>query len=167
MGNFLVLGLGNLLMNDDAAGLRALYALRERFVERPDLRFLDGGTLGLDLLGYIEWADKLLILDAIDIAASPGSVALIAGEDIDPVLERKVSPHQVGLQDLLAAAELLGDRPHDVTLLGIQAGNVDMAMCLTPEVEQGLERLVSAAAKIVEEFLAAGQEQSADRDTVR
>ncbi|PLX99141.1 MAG: hydrogenase expression protein [Desulfuromonas sp.] len=153
MPNFLVLGLGNLLMNDDAAGLHAVYALRERFPEQANLQIVDGGTLGLDLLGYIDWADRLLILDAIDIDAPPGTVALIEGDDIDPVLERKVSPHQVGLKDLLAAAELIGDRPAEITLLGIQAGDINMAMELTPQVSQGMEKLVAEAAQRVAAFL--------------
>ena len=67
MSNFLVLGLGNLLMNDDAAGLHAVYALQERYPNRENFQIIDGGTLGLDLLGYVAWADKLLLLDAIDI----------------------------------------------------------------------------------------------------
>ena len=153
MANFLVLGLGNLLMNDDAAGLKTIYALRERFPERPDLQLVDGGTLGLDLLTYVEWADKLLLIDAIDLGVAAGSVALLQGEDIDPVLEAKVSPHQVGLGDLLAAAELMGSRPAEVTLLGIQYADINMEMTLSSAVEQGLAKLTEEAARRINDHL--------------
>jgi hydrogenase maturation protease len=153
MSNFLVLGLGNLLMNDDAAGLRAAYALQERYPDRENFQIVDGGTLGLDLLGHIAWADKLLLLDAININQPAGTVALIAGEDINPIFTQRVSPHQVGLKDLLEAAELIGDRPPDVELLGIQYGNINMEMSLSPAVEQGLPKLIAAASERIEAFL--------------
>ncbi len=153
MSNFLVLGLGNLLMNDDAAGLHAVYALQERYPNRENFQIIDGGTLGLDLLGYVAWADKLLLLDAIDIKNVPGTVALIDGDDIAPIFSQRVSPHQVNLKDLLEAAELIGDRPDDVELLGIQYENVHMEMTLSPAVEQGLPKLIAEAAKRIDQFL--------------
>lgn len=153
MSNFLVLGLGNLLMNDDAAGLRAVYALQERFPDRENLQLVDGGTLGLDLLGHVAWADQLLILDAIDIRVAPGTVALIEGEDIAPIVTGRISPHQVNLKDLLEAAELIGDRPDQVTLLGIQYENINMEMTLSPSVEQGLPKLIDEAAARINQFL--------------
>ncbi|MFO7811965.1 MAG: hydrogenase maturation protease [Pelovirga sp.] len=152
-GNFLVLGLGNLLMNDDAAGLRAVYTLQERYPDRENLQIVDGGTLGLDLLGHVAWADKLLLLDAININEAPGTVALIAGDDINPVLSQRISPHQVGLKDLLEAAELIGDRPPEVELLGIQYDNINMEMTLSEEVERGLPRLIAAASERIETFI--------------
>ncbi len=153
MSNFLVLGLGNLLMNDDAAGLRAVYALQERYPDRTNFQIVDGGTLGLDLLGHVAWADQLLLIDAININAAPGTVAQIAGADIAPVFSQRVSPHQVNLIDLLEAAELIGDRPPDVELLGIQYENINMEMTLSPSVEQGLPKLIAAAAERIEAFL--------------
>jgi hydrogenase maturation protease len=153
MANFLVLGLGNLLMNDDAAGLKAIYALRESYPERADLQLIDGGTLGLDLLTYVEWADKLLLIDAIDLGIEAGSVALLEGDAIDPVLETKVSPHQVGLSDLLAVTELMGNRPAEVTLLGIQYASIEMEMTLSPAVAAGLTKLTEEAGRLIDTHL--------------
>ena len=153
MRNFLVLGLGNLLMSDDAAGLHAVYALQKTYPDAVNFRILDGGTLGLDLLGPIAWADQLLILDAVDVAAAPGAVVRVEGDDIDSVFASKLSPHQMGLRDILAAAELCGDRPADLVLLGIQAESISMSMDLSPAVRTGLERLVGVAAEMIDGFL--------------
>lgn len=141
------------MINDDAAGLRALYSLRERYPQRSDLQLIDGGTLGLDLLHFVSWADKLLLMNAVDIGAEPGSVALLEGDDIDPVLAAKVSPHQIGLSDLLATAELMGDRPREVTLLGIQYASIPMEMTLSPAVTAGLPKMVAAASQIIDAHL--------------
>ncbi len=151
--NFLGLGLGNLLMNDDAAGLQVIYALRKIYPARPGFQLVDGGTLGLDLLTYLEWADKLLLLDAVDIGAEPGTVILLAGDDIDGALETKLSPHQVGISDLLAAAELIEDRPREVTLLGIQFASINMEMTLSPAVAAGLPKMINAAQGIIDNHL--------------
>lgn len=153
MSNFLVLGLGNLLMNDDAAGLRAVYALQEKYPDRENFQIVDGGTLGLDLLGHVAWADKLLLLDAIDIKVAPGTVALIEGDDIAPIVTGRISPHQVNLKDLLEAAELIGDRPAEVDLLGIQYASIAMEMTLSPAVEQGLAKLIDEAESRIRRFL--------------
>lgn len=153
MVNFLVLGLGNLLMNDDAAGLHAVYALQQRYPDRENFQIVDGGTLGLDLLGHVAWADKLLLLDAININVAPGTVALIAGEDINPIFSQRISPHQVNLKDLLEAAELIGDRPADVELLGIQYQNVHMEMTLSDAVVKGLPKMIAEATSRIEQFL--------------
>ncbi len=153
MANFLVLGLGNLLMNDDAAGLHAIYALQQRYPDRDNFQIIDGGTLGLDLLGHVAWADRLLLLDAINIGEAPGTVARIAGEDINPIFSRRISPHQAGIKDLLDAAELLGDRPDEVELLGVQYDNIQMEMTLSPPVEQALPKLIAEAARRIDHFL--------------
>lgn len=153
MTNFLVLGLGNLLMNDDAAGLHAAYALQKRYPDSDNFQIVDGGTLGLDLLGHVAWADRLLLLDAINIGEAPGTVALIAGEDINPIFSQRISPHQVNLKDLLEAAELIGDRPNEIELLGIQYENIQMEMSLSPAVEKALSKLIVEAAKRIDQFL--------------
>ena len=149
----LVLGLGNLLMNDDGAGLHAVYSLQCAYQDCAALRIMDGGTLGLDLLGDIAWADYLLLLDAIDIGAAPGSVVMIEGQDIDGVFADNLSPHQMGVRDILAAAELIGDRPEQVSMLGIQAESIAMEMSLSPAVRSNLPKLTQEAVKIIDQFL--------------
>jgi len=65
--NTLVLGIGNILMGDDGAGVSTINKLKLEISEDEHLKIIDGGTLGLDLLNFIEWADVLIIIDAIDI----------------------------------------------------------------------------------------------------
>jgi len=153
MQKLLVLGLGNLLMNDDGAGLHAVYSLQQTYRNSAGLRIMDGGTLGLDLLGDIAWADRLLLLDAVDMGVAPGTVVLIEGQDIDAVFAEKLSPHQMGVRDILAAAELIGDRPEQVSLLGIQADSIAMEMSLSDPVSLNLPRLTQEAARIIDRFL--------------
>lgn len=141
MKNILILGLGNLLMDDDAAGVIAVNQLKEELPETEHLKIIDGGTLGLDLLSHIGWADKLIIIDAIDMDFEPGTIIKAEGHDIDPIFESKLSPHQMGLKDLLLAAELTGDRPKEVVLFGIQVESIQMNMRLSKKIEKNIQKL--------------------------
>jgi hydrogenase maturation protease len=141
MKRTLILGLGNILMDDDGAGVVAVNDLKNCLKESENLKIIDGGTLGLDLLHYIQWAEKLIIVDAIDMDFDPGTVIKAEGEDIDPIFESKLSPHQMGLKDILLAAELIDQRPEDIVLFGIQVKSINMNMTLSEEISKNLSKL--------------------------
>ncbi|MBZ4642634.1 MAG: hydrogenase maturation protease [Deferribacteraceae bacterium] len=149
MKNILILGLGNLLMDDDSAGVVITQELKNEILEDEQLKIVEGGTLGLDLLNYIAWADKLIIVDAIDMGFEPGTVIRAEGQDIDPIFESKLSPHQMGLKDILLAAELIGDRPEEIVLFGIQVESIQMNMTLSEKVKKNMQKLKS---KVIEEL---------------
>ena len=67
--NILVLGLGNALMSDDSIGVRAVERLQQEYRFPEGVKVVDGGTLGLDLLPFIEETDQLLIIDALEMKA--------------------------------------------------------------------------------------------------
>ncbi len=100
----LVLGLGNILLSDEGVGVHVIHLLRERYDFPQEVEVMDGGTLALDLLPYVEDAERLLIVDAVQMNAPSGTVVRLVGEEIPGVLTLKYSPHQMGLSDLLAAA---------------------------------------------------------------
>ncbi len=148
MADTLVLGLGNILLSDDGVGVRVIERLRELFVFPERVQVLDGGTLGLDLLPYLEGLASLVIVDAVQADREPGSLVRLAGEQIPVFLDAcKLSPHQEGLQDLLAVAKLKGWLPADVVLLGLQAESlmVGLELSLSARRQLGaLERTVLA-----------------------
>lgn len=139
--SILVLGLGNLLMSDDSIGVRAVQRLQHNYRVPDGVTLLDGGTLGLDLLPYIELADSLLIIDALEMQAAPGSLFRLEGDEVPRAFASKLSVHQMGLQDLLAVAELQGYAPHKLVVHGIQAGSIEMKLELSTEVAGAMESL--------------------------
>ncbi len=138
----LVLGVGNILLSDEGVGVHLIRLLRERYDFPPEVEILDGGTLGLDLLPYVEAANRLLIVDAVQMDALPGTVVRLEGEEVPAVLSLKYSPHQVGLSDLLAAARLLGRSPPEVVLWGIQPASLEVGLELSPTVAAQAETLL-------------------------
>jgi hydrogenase maturation protease len=140
--NVLVLGLGNAVMADDGLGVRAVARLLERFRIPDEVAVLDGGTLGLDLLPRLEGIDRLLIIDALEIGERPGTVVRLEGEEVPRAFANKLSVHQMGVQDLLAVAELQGCLPGELVVWGAQPGSIEMAVELTPPVAGALEEII-------------------------
>jgi hydrogenase maturation protease len=138
----LVLGLGNALMGDDAFGVRAVARLLSRFRSPEGVKILDGGTLGLDLLPHLEGVERLLILDALEVGAAPGTVVRLEGEEVPRAFAHKLSVHQMGVQDLLAVAELQGHLPGHLVVWGVQPSSVEVALELSPPVQKAMEEVI-------------------------
>jgi hydrogenase maturation protease len=141
----LVLGLGNILLRDEGVGVRALEKLQAEYGLPPRVRALDGGTMGLDLLPYLAGASRLLILDALQAGGEPGSLVRLADDAVPAALALKLSIHQVGLSELLAAARFQGTLPGMVTLLGIEPASIEWGLELSPPVSGALDGLIEAA----------------------
>lgn len=141
-----VLGLGNRLRRDEGLGVCALERLYARYILPPGVQIVDGGVLGLELLAYVESARRLLVLDAALTDGEPGSLLRLEGDEAPAYLGMRASPHEIGLPDLLAVAQLQGRRPESVVILGMQPETIELGWGLTPAVASRLDRLVDAAA---------------------
>lgn len=98
-----VMGLGNLLWADEGFGVRVAERLYAHYHWPEYVEIVDGGTQGLNLLGYVESASHLLILDAIDYGLEPGTLRTYAGERIPAYLSaKKMSLHQNSFSEVLA-----------------------------------------------------------------
>jgi len=123
----LVLGIGNVLWADDGFGVRAVEALQARWPAPPaNVRLLDGGTLGLELLSLVREADVLVVFDAVDYGLPPGTLHCLAGSEVPRFLGvKKMSLHQTGFQEVLALADWFGECPRHLLLIGAQPVTVD------------------------------------------
>jgi hydrogenase maturation protease len=140
--NILVLGVGNLLLMDEGVGVRAIEALLEKFEIPPEIDLVDGGTAGMELLGQLQDRDALIILDAVNCGKPAGTVVRMEGPQVPALLRRKISPHQLGLSDLLAAARMTDRLPPKLVLFGVQPKEMDTGLGLSPEVAASLQELV-------------------------
>ncbi len=116
---FLVLGIGNLVMSDDGIGVRVVQELQRRYCFPGNVKVMDGGTLGLDLLPELENITNLILVDAVETGGAPGTCVRLSGQELPIALETKLSPPQMGLKDLLAVSELMGHSPREMVLIGV------------------------------------------------
>jgi hydrogenase maturation protease len=142
----LVLGIGNILLQDDGAGVRAVERLTSDYQLPAQVEALDGGVMGLELLPYIEDRTHLLVIDAVATGQDPGTLVRLEGESIPAVLEMKLSPHQAGVLDLLAVGRLRGTLPERIVIWGIEPASTEWGMDLTPAVASSLDELIAAVA---------------------
>ncbi|MCU0977286.1 MAG: HyaD/HybD family hydrogenase maturation endopeptidase [Steroidobacteraceae bacterium] len=117
----LVLGIGNLLWADEGFGIRAAEEFVRRYEPHERVTVLDGGTQGLYLLPHVQAASHLLVFDAIDYGLEPGTMKVVLDDEVPSFMgAKKMSLHQTGFQDVLAAAQLTGQAPRHLVLIGVQ-----------------------------------------------
>jgi hydrogenase maturation protease len=146
----LVLGFGNVLLGDDGAGIRVMQGL----TDQVDAECVDGGTLSFNLLGYVEAAASMLVIDATNIERPAGSLALFEGPAMDRFLTgaRRRTVHEVGLIDLLDVARLLGCLPERRALLCLQPERIDWSTALSAPVERSLDEATIMAKTLLQQW---------------
>ncbi len=147
----LVLGVGNILMRDEGVGVRVVQRLEELYEIPPQVEVLDGGTSGVELLPYIEGKGALFIIDAMQKGdMAPGEVVVLDLSSHIHVYRNRISPHQLGISEVLALATLQEKIPPVVKLIGIRPSRVDTGLELSPEVEEAVDRAILLLKKELE-----------------
>ena len=145
--NVLILGIGNLLWADEGFGVRAIEALHRDFAFPDHVRLIDGGTQGIYLVQLVREADVLIVFDAVDYGLPPGTLKRVEGDEVPRFLGvKKISLHQTGFQEVLAMAEMMGDRPDHLLLIGVQPVELDdFGGSVRPEVKAQIEPAIALA----------------------
>ena len=146
-GPVLVLGIGNLLWADEGFGVRCAETLAAEYETSEQVRILDGGTQGLYLLPYLQEAKRLIVFDAIDYGLAPGTLRLVEDGEVPRFMgAKKMSLHQTGFQEVIAAAELTGRCPAGMLLIGVQPVELDdYGGSLRPQVRARIPEAVGIA----------------------
>ncbi|MGQ9555588.1 MAG: HyaD/HybD family hydrogenase maturation endopeptidase [Anaerolineae bacterium] len=132
-GQTLVLGLGNTLLGDEGIGVHVVCYLKAVLPPVPNLVLLDGGTLGLELLPYIEEASRVVVVDCMCSGRPPGTVSVLRGREASEWQTYLAAAHDLGLPNVLALAHLRGWRPEELVVIGIEP------LCLGPGLELSAE----------------------------
>ena len=144
-----VIAVGNPLQRDDGVGLAILERLRER--PWPEtVQFMDGGTGGVDLLRLMEGAGQVILVDAVEMGKSPGTVERFLPRDVQLVDSegRGLSLHQAGLAEVLVLGSELDILP-PLVIFGVQPEQVAPGTGLSPKVAAAVE---ATAASITAEL---------------
>ncbi len=144
--DILVLGIGNLLMNDEGVGIHVVLKLETENL--PGVDVMDGGTGGLHLLGIIQSYKKVIFIDAA-LDEFPAGTVRVLHPKFAKDFPKQLSAHEIGFKDLLDAAMLLGNVP-ELHLVAISVKDFqDMGMQLSPEVEASIPNAVSRVKELL------------------
>lgn len=127
MGKTAVMGIGNILMQDEGVGVHIINRL-QKYGYDPPVSLIDGGNMGIDLLPYFDEYDQMIIVDAVDFEKDPGYIDVIENDDILALFTTKMSLHHLGLKDVLGYAKMLDQTPGNLCLVGIQPEKVETGM---------------------------------------
>jgi hydrogenase maturation protease len=148
-----VLGVGNIILADEGVGVRVVEALERDYVMPPGVSVIDAGASGMEMLEDLSDLDFLLVVDAIAAGKAPGELVQLRGDAVPVFFRRNLSPHGIGLSDVLAALEFLGSEPKETVILGVQPTSLDLSTELTPTIAARVPELV---AQVVDELTQRG-----------
>jgi hydrogenase maturation protease len=139
----IVLGVGNTLLTDEGIGVKVIEKLQLDFDLPPEVTVIDGGTTGMEMLEDLSNADHIIIIDAVRSGQSPASTVKFVGDQVPVFFKTKLSPHQIGLSDVLATLVLTGEQPGGVTVIGVEPVSLQTGMTLSPQVAAVLPEVVN------------------------
>jgi len=142
----LVLGLGNEFLCDDAVGILAARALKQRLNGRCDVEVVESALAGLALVEILAGYERAIIIDAVRTGRSPaGTIYELGPEDLDPAIAP--SPHYAGLPEVLAVAKGLKLKfPKEIRILAMEVEDPYTIGCeLSEPVKRKLPELISRA----------------------
>lgn len=141
-----VLGVGNTILADDGVGVHAIEAFERDYVAPQGVMVIDAGTSSMEMIEDLSHLDFLLVVDAINDGQPPETLIRLAGEQVPVFFRRNLSPHGIGLSDVLAALELLGAEPKETVILGVQPVSTELSTELTPAIAAHVPALVTQIA---------------------
>lgn len=154
--DIVILGIGNLLLSDDGAGIHAVRALQKDSRVKSMARLIDGGTIGTDLLAEVYGCEKLLIVDAVDAGLPPGATIRLDYSGPGPQKIDTRNAHQLGIPGLLDDLRLLAQAPRQVVLVGVQPGSLRWGTQLSPEVARAMPVVSAEVVRQLDRWTLAG-----------
>lgn len=149
MDKIIVLGIGNILISDEGFGVRVVEKLQECYKFPDNVQLLDGGTMGYELLYRLIGIQKLILIDAVNGDAAPGTLFRFSGPEVNAYYSQKVSMHQLGIQEVLAMLEITDNTVPDLLVLGVQPASLEFGLDLSPIIEAAAE---TVAAQVIRQL---------------
>ena len=149
-----VIGIGQSLRGDDAAGLEAVRRWREKYPETaglPDVRVEASELPGVNLLDLLAGADVAILVDAVHGPAAPGTLLHLGPDDLDAFTSSSASAHGWGVAETLRLGRVLSPLPDGcrITLLGITAEDLNIGAGLSAAVESKLDDIIETIERVV------------------
>jgi len=152
MENITVLGVGNILMQDEGFGVRVVERLLAQYTFSDNAQVLDGGTLGMELLRFLLGTDKLLLIDAVSGGLPPGSLYQFSHDEVKAYFKEKVSMHELGIQDVLAIMDVMEKPIQEIKILGVQPLTIETGLDLTSPIAEKVELIIEKILLILHEW---------------
>ncbi|MEW6002728.1 MAG: HyaD/HybD family hydrogenase maturation endopeptidase [Nitrospirota bacterium] len=145
----LVLGIGNLILKDEGFGVHVVNKLMDMSFP-PDVEIMDGGTMGIDLLYYIEGRKKVIVIDVVSADSPPGTLYRFTDKNLEGYQGLLRSVHEIDFSYVIKTAELLGNKPDEIVFIGITPQEITEGIGLSPVLEQKIPAVIELVMKEIE-----------------
>ena len=154
MKKLLVLGVGNILMMDEGAGVHAVHEFWKEKKDFDETRvdFIDGGTFTQDIFYLFEAYEQVLVLDIVRAGQPPGTIYSLDEDDLVKNEKQVLSLHDTDLLDSLDMAQMRGHRPK-LKVVGIEPDKIDWGTQMTPALVKAFPAFMKVARKHIEKLL--------------
>ena len=138
-----IFGAGNWLLSDEGFGVHVIEYLTKNYEFPDEVEIFDAGTLGLSAAYALEGADAVYIVDTVNAQGKPGEIRLYDKDDV-MMLDRvpgKLSPHQLGMWEMLLLTQLRGKLPAELILFAVIPASLEPGIVLSPAVEMSVKAI--------------------------
>ncbi|MDI6687602.1 MAG: HyaD/HybD family hydrogenase maturation endopeptidase [Desulfobacterales bacterium] len=141
--NIMILGVGCILFSDEGFGIRVIERLQELYEFPDNVSIVDGGVLGISLLGVISESDQLIVVDAIRNKKAVGSLYRLEGNAIPERIRAKNSLHQIDFLEALTLCQAL-DKVPETVIVGVEPEDIDtLSIDLTPVIQTKIDPVIN------------------------
>jgi hydrogenase maturation protease len=138
----MILGVGCILFSDEGFGVRVIETIQDRYEFPDNVMVVDGGVLGINLLGVISKPNHLIVVDAIRNKGKPGDLHRLEGDAIPERIRAKNSLHQVDFLEALTLCQAL-DKVPETVILGIEPEDIEtLSTELTPTTQSKVDVII-------------------------
>ncbi len=138
-----VLGIGNILLRDEGFGVHCVRRLQAAYQVPDNLEILDGGTAGIMMAPFMESVQTLYVIDTINLPAAPGTIRCFSDQEIRAGnIQGMMSPHQVGLLEILALCRLRDRAPETVELITVVPADLSTGLELSAELRPRIDAVI-------------------------
>jgi hydrogenase maturation protease len=138
-----ILGIGNILLTDEGFGVRVIEKLFDEYKFPDNVSVVEGGVLGIHLLGTLSKTDHLIVVDAVKNKQPPGTLYRLEKEELPERILMKNSLHQTDFLETLTLCDMIDKAPETIVVLGAEPEDIEThSVELTPVVAARVDETV-------------------------
>lgn len=142
--SIVVLGVGNILEEDDGVAIYASAYLNANYTFSPKIEIINGGVEGINLLNLFLENDHIVILDTINLDDEPGSIYNIPSYELSGYGLNSGGAHEVGVMQCLDMIELMGYPLPKSNVIGIVPKSITFHMGLSEALIKTFDAYIAA-----------------------
>lgn len=150
--SIVVLGVGNILLNDEGLGVHVVEDLKANYTFTPQISLIDGGTMGMELLTYMRGMKKILLIDAVNGGEAPGTIYEFPHRELEQYFTDHISVHEVGMQDILRIRAIQENPLEDAIVIGVEPESLDVGFEPSAPVQKALPEVKERVLRVLREW---------------